>query len=205
MGRVSDARQRLMCAVTELIWRGSYGSTTIDQICDKAEVKKGSFYYFFESKSDLALAAVEANWQGRKTELDAVFSPTVPPLERLAQFAAACYKNQAQLKQKCGCVLGCPLFSLGAEVCNNKEPKLLEKVKEILAQYHKYLESAIREAHTAGLIDAPDAGAKARVVFAYFEGLLTQARILNDVEVLRDLPEGMNGILGIRKAVRKAA
>ena len=46
MGRVSDAKERLMEAVGELIWTGSYGSTTIDQICEKAGVKKGSFYYF---------------------------------------------------------------------------------------------------------------------------------------------------------------
>jgi len=45
MGRVSDAKERLMEAVEELIWKGSYGSTTIDQICEKAGVKKGSFYY----------------------------------------------------------------------------------------------------------------------------------------------------------------
>src|SRR5262249_2566506 len=56
MGRVSDARQRLMDAVCELIWAGSYGSTTIDQICEKAGVKKGSFYHFFDSKADLAVA-----------------------------------------------------------------------------------------------------------------------------------------------------
>ena len=63
MGRVSDAKQRLMDAVTELIWSGSYGSTTIDHICEKAGVKKGSFYYFFDSKSDLAAVAFEAEWQ----------------------------------------------------------------------------------------------------------------------------------------------
>jgi len=50
MGRVSDAKQRLMDAVLDLIWSGSYGSTTIDDICEKAGVKKGSFYYFFDSK-----------------------------------------------------------------------------------------------------------------------------------------------------------
>ena len=58
MGRVSDAKEKLMEAVSELIWTGSYGSTTIDQICEKAGVKKGSFYYFFKSKSELAAAAV---------------------------------------------------------------------------------------------------------------------------------------------------
>ena len=81
MGRVSDAKERLMKAVGELIWTGSYGSTTIDQICERAGVKKGSFYYFFDSKADLAVAAVDEDWQRRRPELDAIFSSTVPPLE----------------------------------------------------------------------------------------------------------------------------
>ena len=58
MGRVSDAREKLMSAILELIWSGSYGNTTIDQICERAGVKKGSFYYFFDSKADLAVAAI---------------------------------------------------------------------------------------------------------------------------------------------------
>src|SRR3954470_17044829 len=115
MGRPSDAKQRLIEAVTELIWHGSYGTTTIDQICDKAAVKKGSFYYFFESKCDLAAAALELGWSERKPMMDALFSPTVSPLERLKNFCAAEYQEQKELKEKCGCVLGCPLFTLGAE------------------------------------------------------------------------------------------
>jgi TetR/AcrR family transcriptional regulator, transcriptional repressor for nem operon len=204
MGRVSDARQKLMDAVTELIWHGSYGGTTIDQICEKAGVKKGSFYYFFESKSDVAVAALEATWRQRKPELDELFSPTVSPLERLRKFCERGYEKQKEMKCECGCVLGCPLFTLGAEVCN-QEVKLHKKIKEILGQYHTYIESAIRDAHTQGLIHAPDAAAKARMLFAYSEGLLTQARILNDVEVLREMAEGMMGILGAKAVTRKAA
>src|SRR5216684_3568004 len=86
MGRVSDAKERLMGAVRELIWTGSYGSTTIDQICEAAGVKKGSFYYFFDSKADLAEAGLGAEWELRRPELDAIFSPTVPPLERLRKY-----------------------------------------------------------------------------------------------------------------------
>ena len=59
-------------------------------------------------------------------------------------------------------------------------------MKEILGHYHTYIESAIRDAHMQGLIHAPDPAAKARMLFAYSEGLLTQARIVNDVEVLRE-------------------
>ncbi len=204
MGRASDARERLMDAVTELIWHGSYGSTTIDQICERAGVKKGSFYHFFECKCDLAAAALDATWQQKKPELDALFSPTVPPLERLRRFCELGYERQKELKEKCGCVRGCPLFTLGAEVCN-QDADLLNKVKEILSHYHTYIESAIRDAHAQGLIHAPDAAIKARMLFAYSEGLLTQARILNDVEVLREMADGVLGILGVAPAAPVAS
>ena len=59
-----------MEAVRGLIWEGSYGSTTIDQICEKAGVKKGSFYYFFESKAELAAAALGEDWQRRRADLE---------------------------------------------------------------------------------------------------------------------------------------
>src|SRR5512145_451021 len=113
MGRCSDAKQRLMEAILELIWMGSYGSTTIDQICDKAGVKKGSFYYFFDSKADLAIAALEENWSKKRLELDSIFSPTVPPLERIRRYCDYGFKFQSEIKEKCGSVLGCPLYTLG--------------------------------------------------------------------------------------------
>src|SRR5690606_20583467 len=116
MGRVSDAKEKLITAVFELILQGSYGSTTIDRICEKAEVKKGSFYYFFESKSDLAIAALESEWQRYRPVLDAMFSPLVAPLDRIQQFCEQAYEKQKELKCQCGCVIGCPLFTLGSEI-----------------------------------------------------------------------------------------
>jgi TetR/AcrR family transcriptional repressor of nem operon len=197
MGRVSDAKERLMDAVGELIWKGSYGSTTIDQICEKAGVKKGSFYYFFDSKADVAVEALEATCKDKRAEMDAMFSPTIPPLERIRNFCECAYKMQVETKQECGCVLGCPLFTLGSEV-STQEQKLRAKVQEMLEQHRKYFESAIRDAHAAGLIDAPDAAGKARMILAYYEGLLTQARIQNNAEVLRELPQGIFAMLGVK-------
>ena len=121
MGRVSDAKQRLMEAVRELIWTGSYGSTTIDQICERAGVKKGSFYYFFDSKADLAVTAIDEEWQLRRLDLDSLFSPTIPPLERLRRYCDYGYRLQTEIRNKYGCVLGCPLFSVGAEVSTREE------------------------------------------------------------------------------------
>ncbi len=200
MGRVSNAKERLMDAVRQLIWTGSYGSTTIDQICEKAGVKKGSFYYFFDSKADLAEVALDQEWECRRPELDAIFSPTVAPLERLRRYCDYNYRFQAEILSKCGCVLGCPLFSLGSEI-STREDKLQKKVQQILDQKRKYLESAIRDAHAAGLIQATDAAQKARVLFAYYQGLVTNARIENRLEVLKDAVRGTYDLLGIEAPV----
>jgi len=132
-------------------------------------------------------------------EMDALFSPTIPPLQRIHNWLEGCYQDQAEMKKECGCVLGCPLFTLGAEV-STQDQNLRAKIEEILEHYGKYIESAIRDAHAAGLIHAPDPALKARVIRAYSEGLLTQARIQNDVELLRELPRGVLSILGLKQS-----
>ena len=188
-----------MDAVLELIWTGSYGTTTIDQICDKAGVKKGSFYHFFDSKSVLALAALEARWQTTQVELDRMFSATVPPLVRLQKYCDFSFEFQREMLAKYGHVLGCPLFTLGAEICT-QEQAVGAKISEILEYKARYFETAIRDGHAAGVFHAPDAAAKSRAVRAYIEGLLTQARIQNNLEILREMADGVFNMLGVKTA-----
>jgi TetR/AcrR family transcriptional repressor of nem operon len=189
MPRVSDAREKLMEAARNLVWESSYGATSVDDICAKADVRKGSFYHFFKSKSDLLIAAMEADWQNKKPVYNEIFSPTIPPLERLAGFFDLMYRRQAELQKERGAVLGCPLCSVGTEICL-KDQAIREKVQEILGRLPKYFESAIRDAHGEGTIHAPDAPAKARQLYAYFQGTLAQARMTNDLELIRGLKAG---------------
>ena len=60
-------KERLTDAAMDLIWHNSYGTTSVDAICERAGAKKGSFYYFFKSKSELAAAALEADWNKKKS------------------------------------------------------------------------------------------------------------------------------------------
>jgi TetR/AcrR family transcriptional repressor of nem operon len=108
------------------------------------------------------------------------------------------------IKQECGYVLGCPLYTLGSEICT-REQLLRTKIQEILGYYREYVENAIRDANAAHAITAPDPGEKARMVQAYYEGLLTQARIQNDAEVLRELPCGIFSMLGLPQSGQLAA
>lgn len=204
MPRKSNAKERLTDAVMDLIWENSYAATSVDAICERADVRKGSFYYFFKSKSELAAAALEADWRKRKADMDSIFSPTVPPLERLERYFDFVHDKLAELQKKCGAVLGCPLFTLGSEVSTQDKP-LRDKVQEILGRKVKYFESAIRDAHAQGLITAPDAKAKAKTLFACFQGTLTQARIQNNVELLREFKDVALDFLGARPAGTRAA
>jgi len=147
---------------------------------------------------------LEANWRERRAELDTIFSPMTPPLDRLRKYCETHYEFQREIKSKYGRVLGCPLFALGAEICT-QEDALRKKIEEILNCKRKYLESAIRDAHAAGLIEAPDPAAKAAMLQAYCEGLLTQARIQNDAEILRDAFRGWIAILGMKQGEAMAA
>jgi TetR/AcrR family transcriptional repressor of nem operon len=199
MPRTSTARERLTNAAQKMIWEHSYGATSVDAICEQATVKKGSFYYFFKSKSDLAAAALDADWKKNQVHLDSIFSATVPPLERFERYFKFNYERLASAMKECGCVLGCPLSALGSEVCT-QDTVLRDKIQEILDRKVTYFESAIRDAHAQGLIEAPDAKTKAKTLFLLIQGALTQARIQNNIDVLRDIYPAALDLLGAGRA-----
>lgn len=179
-----------MDAALALLWEQSYGAVTIDDICQRADVKKGSFYYFFSSKSDLAVQALERHWQQMKRDLDETFSPATPPLDRIRQKCARTYQSQVEMKRLTGQVLGCRLCSLGSEICT-LDHAIRDKVCAIKARQQCYWETAIRDAQAAGVLGPGDVAAKARCAIAFFEGMVAQARLNNDPQILRDLPQLM--------------
>src|SRR5580692_5660723 len=204
MGRTSDADQRLMDAALALMWEGSYGSVTIDQICQRADVKKGSFYYFFKSKAELAVAALEKLWADEwKPRLDQQFSPSIEPLDRLTGYLEGLYARQAEHLKKYGKVLGCPVWSVGSEI-STQEIDVNAKVREILSRKWRYYESAIRDAIAAGLMEAGDPTKKAQTLGFLIEGAMSQARIMNNAEPLRNLPASALEMLRAKPAATTA-
>lgn len=204
MGRVSDARERLLEAMMELIWTGSYGRTSVDHICERAGVKKGSFYHFFESKSSLAVAALDHSWAEYRDELDGFFSPEVAPLERILSCFRDFRREQQELLEKHGRVLGCPIHSLGAEVCTT-DPPLRDRLQSILDEFLTYYEAAIIEGQTRGEVVPGDPGLLARMVFAYSEGLLLHARMKNELAPLDDFEAGALHLLTGSTAIPRDA
>jgi len=191
-------KERLVEAAMDLMWRNGYGAASVDAICEQAGAKKGSFYYFFKSKSDLAAAALEADWNKKRSQMDSIFSPTVPPLERLDRYFDFVYQNLAKVRERCGAILGCPYMSVGSEI-STQDQAVRETIDRIMNRKVQFFVSAVRDLVSQGLIETADPVAKAQALFSCYQGTIAQARIQNDVDLIRDFKNVAREVLGVKQ------
>jgi len=200
----SETKRKLLEAAIAMIWESSYGSVSVDDICTKAGVNKGSFYYAFKSKSDLAVAAYERHWQTMQGALDQVFSAQLPPLERLDRYCRLIVDGQKDKYESFGKVLGCPFCSVGSELSTQDENIRL-KAEQVSARKIKYLESLIRDLIAEGLIETQNVSELAREVYSYLAGVMVQAKIENSLRPLERLKHGIVRLLNLKTLETAAA
>ncbi len=82
--RVAPARQKLLDAALSVIREKGYSATTVDELCARAGVAKGSFFHHFNDKEALAVAAANY-WSETTSELFASAPYHTPgnPLDRV--------------------------------------------------------------------------------------------------------------------------
>lgn len=205
MGRTSDAADRLMAAALDLIWEESYGAVTIDDICKRADVKKGSFYHFYHSKADLAVKALDKMWEEEsRPAMDRMFSPSIDPLERIRHYLDFIYQKQVAVKEEHGKVLGCPVVSMGSETSTHVFD-VSGKVREMMAKKRRYYEAAIRDALAQDLIEPCDPAEKALALAGLIEGAVCQCRIMNDPDAARSLADNGLRLLGLKQPASASA
>ena len=59
MKKGEESTQRLIECSAELFWKNGYSATGISEILKQTGLPKGSFYFYFKSKDDLAAAVTE--------------------------------------------------------------------------------------------------------------------------------------------------
>ena len=184
MGRPSTARARLLDSALELMHASNYGAASVDDLCAAAHVKKGSFYHFFPSKRDLALAVLDRQWAlARAHVLEPAFAADVPPLERITR----CFRRAAEVQRR-PVVLGCPFGNLAGEL-GTLDTGIRDTIRAIFEGYRAYFARAIVEAVAAGSIAPLDVAAATEALLAYFQGALLLAKTCNDAEVIERLAE----------------
>jgi TetR/AcrR family transcriptional regulator, transcriptional repressor for nem operon len=116
MGRTSDARERLIEAGQTLLGQKSYGTVGVADICTAAGVPKGSFYYFFPSKQDLALAVIDRHWDEQRAQWSSILTAPTPIAQRIHDLFLATEKVQENALAGTGSVQGCLFGNLSRAV-----------------------------------------------------------------------------------------
>ena len=117
-----DTYQRIVESAQELIYASSYADVGVAAICEKAEVKKGSFYHFFPSKQALTLVVIDGFFTRLKTNaLDELDAADLPPLEKIETLFRKIMQLQVKIHGQTGQIYGCPLGNLATEMATQDE------------------------------------------------------------------------------------
>ncbi|HEY5742674.1 MAG TPA: TetR/AcrR family transcriptional regulator [Terrimicrobiaceae bacterium] len=104
--KTNQSKERLLTAAKELFLARGYAATTVDAICEKARLTKGSFYYFFDSKEELGRAVLEWSLRGGLQMLSAgPHLQITDPLEKAFAFLEH-VENCSPKLWSGGCLLG---------------------------------------------------------------------------------------------------
>jgi TetR/AcrR family transcriptional regulator, transcriptional repressor for nem operon len=191
MPRTSSARVRLVQSACKLLHGSSYAATSVEDLCAAAGVQKGSFYHFFATKQELALAALDEHWaRTQNAILQPAFARDVPGLQRITRF----FRSVAE-HQRAPVVLGCPFGNLAVELAT-QDDAVRRRVAEVFDGYRGYFEGALRDADAAGQVPAGTAAASAEALLAYFQGVLLVARTRNDSHLIERLGDKALDLVG---------
>ena len=197
MKKLCETKEKLLQVGFDLIWDSSYGSVSVDDICKRAGINKGSFYHFFPSKADLVAQAYEEHWKVKRPEMDRIFSPQVPPVERIQNMCRMIYAVQKEKAEKYGHVCGCPYSSVGSEIATLDE-KVRARSEHLMDLGRKYVESAVADAIREGSVTVKDPVAAAHTMNSLLLGMLLEARVNNDITVLEKLEPTLLSFLGVK-------
>jgi TetR/AcrR family transcriptional repressor of nem operon len=194
MSIAADTKERILATARDLFHGRSYADVGIKEICTQAKVQKGSFYHFFPSKRDLAMAVIDSmadEWaHGFVAE---AFDEELPPLERLDYMVDAVYFWQKAAKNMEGRMPGCLFGNLALEV-STRDEVIRARLNAVFAKASARFHEALDEAVENGDLPPLDTEATATAMLAYLEGVILLAKTRNDPEVVRSLGPALKSI-----------
>lgn len=181
MARPPDARQRLLRTAAALFITRSYHGVGVEELCQAADVRRGSFYHHFSSKSDLVAAVIDmhaATILGRFDNL-----AEADPLDRLRALAEAITNTQVELADRFGRVVGCPFGNLAAELSTTDED-IRRHVAAVLDELEARIAHICTELAIAGrLRPGVDPAELARTIMTQYHGFVLVAKVNNATDI----------------------
>lgn len=183
----ADTYDRLLQASASLMWERSFQATSVDDLCRRAKAKKGSFYHFFPSKTDLAIAAIENLWaQTKQTVFEPIFTGSGSGLSQIQRLVDTIHEYQSYLTTEGTSYPGCPFGNLGQEMAR-QDNRIRATLQKIFEAHCGYFETALVRAEQAGEIPAGNNRTRAKKIYALLEGALLLSKVANDPQVFSSI------------------
>lgn len=141
-----STREKLLKAAAVLFHEFGYNGTSVQDIVSKAGVPKGSFYNYFKSKEELAIAVSDAFYPLVLAFLNLEDSSS--PVSRLRKYFVLTLKEMRRYKYVRGCIVG----NFASEI-TNATPALKNRVTEHLDEATRRIAVVISQAQEAKEID----------------------------------------------------
>ncbi len=155
-----DSRERLIAAMSDLMWERGYAATSPRDVRARSGVGQGSMYHHFQGKRDLALAALQRSCADLLPGTEQVLLAPGDPMEKLAAYL----RPRPALK-------GCKVGRMTQDPLVAGDPGLLAPVADAFAAVHDSLTGVIREAVALGeLNDTVDPAHLAYALSATIQG-----------------------------------
>lgn len=130
-----------------VLWDKGYNGTSVNDIVKAAGVPKGSFYFYFESKEDFAVKAIDRYFVIMTAPVSDILDNKDEPSALKRLFNLLEYKNQT-VKDEFDCV-GCMACNVTAEMANHSE-----KIRNVLSknenEFRGNLIAILKEAQEMG-------------------------------------------------------
>ncbi|HEX4481957.1 MAG TPA: TetR/AcrR family transcriptional regulator [Rudaea sp.] len=172
----TSTRDRLVFAALRLFAEKGYGSTSVADVRQAADVHSGSLYHFFPGKQELLLAVLEAYQAGiGPMLLEPAWRGIDDPIEKILALLAQ-YRRSLTMTE---CQYGCPIGSLALELHEPDPP-----VRKLLARNFEGWVLAIKKClEEAGerLPASLDRRELAEFILTTMEGAVMQARTYRDI------------------------
>jgi TetR/AcrR family transcriptional repressor of nem operon len=172
----THSKERILTAAKELFLSRGYGATTVDAICERAKLTKGSVYYFFDSKEDLGLAVLDWSLRrGTQMLTSGRYVRIVDPVEKAFAFLKHLEKCSPEIWSG-GCLLGS--FAMELADTNSRMQQAVAGMFQALADTIAELLQPIA-ARCAGK-QTPSASELADTLLGSIEGSIILAKAYRD-------------------------
>jgi len=182
---VDDSRSRLVAAAAELVHAESYHAVGVKAICDRARVRRGSFYHFFDSKQSLVLEAVDRVWKDFAGDVLAVCRDrSLAPRRRIEEMIERVADRHERDQHRTGSVLGCSFGNLTAE-SSALDGTIRRRLVEVFDAWAAETAVPLAEAQERGEITSGEtAYSLALDLVSELQGFILMAKARNDPSLI---------------------